>query len=225
MWVSVLIPVYNCSKYIESALKSVLSQTFQNIEIIVVDDGSEDETASLVKKYNRVRYVYQSHGGISAARNRALHEASFELIDFLDADDLMHPKKLEKQVAYLEENSKCDLVFCRYQNFLDLRQTEITPRHQQIMEIENIHLIGALIRNRLFQQYGYFNTRLNYGEDTEWLEGVSMSGVQISHIIDEVLYFRRIHANNLSIMHHSLDEKEKLSVRAQAFRRFMKAKK
>lgn len=225
MRVSVLIPVYNGSRYIEAAIESVLSQTFQGVEIIVVDDGSEDETASLVKQYKNVRYVYQPHYGISVARNRALQEANFELVDFLDADDLMLPTKLEKQVDYMNEHPECQLVFCQYQNFLDPNTSQITVRQQQIMKVESIHrLIGALMRIDLFKEWGRFNTRLNYGEDTEWLSGIAMNRVDINHFVEEVLYLRRIHASNVSLMHRGLDEKEMLTLRAETFRRFMKRK-
>lgn len=225
MKVSVLIPVYNGSKYIGAAIESVLAQTFQDIEVIVIDDGSSDGTAAVVNRYEHVRYVYQNHSGVSAARNRALKEASCELIDFLDADDLMYPDKLEKQVAYMDDNPECELVFCRYRNFFDLCKAEITFRHRQIIKVDNIHrLIGALIRVDLFKKWGGFNTRLNYGEDTEWLAGIAMNGVNINHIVEEVLYLRRIHNSNVSLMHRGLDEKEMLSLKAETFRRFMKGR-
>lgn len=228
MRVSVLIPAYNCSKYIGSAIESVLSQTFQDFEIIVVDDGSEDETASIVKKYDGVRYIYQEHAGVSAARNRALKEARYELIDFLDADDLMLPEKLEKQVMYLDANPECEIVFCQYENFLDLEESEVTPRHRQMLEKhDNRRLAGALVRIGLFEQWGTFNIRMNYGEDTEWLMGIGVGGVEVNHFVDEVLYLRRICNDNISLMHPRIRFKRRtaLPLKAQALRRSMKGKK
>ena len=155
MRVSVLIPAYNCGRYIGVAIESVLSQTYQDFEIIVVDDGSEDDTAALAKKYERVRYIYQPHSGIAAARNRALEEAKSEFIDFLDADDLMLPDKLRKQVSYMDKHPECELVFCQYKNFLDLEENEITPRHREILKADELlRCIGALIKVGVFEKWG-----------------------------------------------------------------------
>lgn len=228
MRVSVLIPVYNCSRYIGAAIESVLAQTFRDFEIVVIDDGSEDETASIVKRYEGVRYIYQEHAGVSAARNRALKEAGGELVDFLDADDLMLPGKLEKQTAYLDANPDCEIVFCQYRNFLDMDEAEITPRHRQVMKSHEAHrLAGSLIRASLFGQWGNFNVRMNYGEDTEWLKGIEFGGVDISHLVDEVLYLRRIYDGNITLMHREirLITREGLPLKAEALRRSMKRRK
>lgn len=227
MRVSVLIPVYNCSRYIGAAIESVLAQTFQDFEIIVIDDGSEDETASIVKCYEGVRYVYQEHAGVSAARNRALKEARGELVDFLDADDLILPEKLEKQIAYLDANPDCEIVFCQYQNFLDMDEDKITLRHRQVMASREAHrLAGSLIRAELFEQWGNFNVRMDYGEDTEWLMGIEFGGVDVSHLVDEVLYLRRIYENNITLMHRKIKLKtiEGLPLKAEALRRSIKRK-
>ncbi|NJO53255.1 MAG: glycosyltransferase family 2 protein [Leptolyngbyaceae cyanobacterium RM2_2_4] len=86
--VSVVIPTYNCDRYIVQAIESVLSQTYSNSETIVVDDGSIDQTQRVLEPYfDRIRYVYQQNQGVSGARNRGIQEASGELVAFLDADD------------------------------------------------------------------------------------------------------------------------------------------
>lgn len=177
MRVSVLIPVYNCSKFIGAAIESALAQTFQDIEVIVIDDGSSDETAAIVNRYKQVHYIYQNHSGVSVARNRALKEAKAELVSFLDADDLILPTKIEKQLAYMDEHPECEIVFCPYLNFSDLNTEDMTQRQQQIMREENIIcLTGALIRTSLFEQWGGFSGKRNYGEDTEWLTGFKIGG-------------------------------------------------
>lgn len=225
MKVSVLIPVYNGSKYISAAIESVLAQTFKDIEIIVIDDGSLDETAAIVKRYEHVRYIYQNHSGVSAARNRALKEARAELISFLDSDDLILPTKIEKQLAYLDEYPECEIVFCPYQNFSSLRVEDMTQRQRQIMREENIIcLAGALIRASLFERWGKFSLKRNYGEDTEWLTGVKIGGVNMSHSIEDKLYLRRIHNENLSLTHPRVVGKEFLSLKADCVRRSIKGK-
>src|SRR3990167_7556109 len=101
--VSIIIPAYNAGKYIKGVLENLFLQTYRNIEIIVVDDGSTDNTEQIVKAYqNRgVRYIYQQNKGVAGARNAGIKEAKGELIAFLDADDFYLPEKIEKEVGFL----------------------------------------------------------------------------------------------------------------------------
>lgn len=103
--VSVIIPVYNGSQYVKTAIDSVLEQTFRDVEIIVVDDGSTDNSKSVVSPYvqsGRVKYLYQANGGLSAARNAGIRAASGKYFKFLDCDDYLFPRQLELQVAHLK---------------------------------------------------------------------------------------------------------------------------
>lgn len=108
--VSIIIPSYNASKYLNETIASVVRQTFSYWECIIVDDGSTDDTAKIVKEWirkdNRFKYVYQSNTGLSAARNKGLEYAKGDFIQFLDADDVILPFKLEKQL--LEINKEFD---------------------------------------------------------------------------------------------------------------------
>ena len=109
--VSVVIPTYNCEQFLDRTIDSALRQTYQDFEIIVVDDGSTDGTQSLVAGYGKaVRYVYQPNQGASAARNTALSQASGEFIAYLDADDLWLPEKLARQVEFLDAHPACGFV-------------------------------------------------------------------------------------------------------------------
>ena len=108
--VSVIIPTYNRAKYITSAIDSVLSQTYNNIEIIVVDDGSNDSTREVLYRYgNKIRYVYQENLGVSAARNRGIELSKGEWIAFLDSDDVWFPKKLSVQMEHISERPEIDV--------------------------------------------------------------------------------------------------------------------
>ena len=95
--ISVIVPAYNGEKYLARALESILAQDYRPIEIVVVDDGSTDNTASIARSYREVRYVYQAHQGLPAARNTGLANCTGELISFLDADDYWPPNKLQIQ--------------------------------------------------------------------------------------------------------------------------------
>jgi glycosyltransferase involved in cell wall biosynthesis len=98
--VSVIIPAYNGDRYIVQAVESVLGQTFTDLEIIVVDDGSSDRTYQVLQPYlDRISYIYQENQGVAAARNRGIKEAKGDLIAFLDQDDFFLSDKLASQVA------------------------------------------------------------------------------------------------------------------------------
>ena len=102
--ISIIIPTYNYAQFLPEALESVFSQTFKNYEIIVVDDGSMDNTREIVGNYGeRVRYFYQANSGVSAARNKGIREAEGDYLAFLDADDLYRPEFLEIMLAKIKE--------------------------------------------------------------------------------------------------------------------------
>ncbi len=106
--VSIIIPAYNADAFIAATLDSVIAQTYGNFEVLVVDDGSRDRTPEIVRSYrekdSRIRLLQQANGGVAAARNLAISQAGGELIAPLDADDVWHPRKLEKQVACMQQS-------------------------------------------------------------------------------------------------------------------------
>jgi teichuronic acid biosynthesis glycosyltransferase TuaG len=112
--VSIIMPVYNGEKYIAESIRSVLDQTYQHWELVVTDDGSEDKTAEIVRKFSaaepRIKYVYQPNGGLGNARNTGIRASRGELIAFLDADDLWLREKLARQIEMFEA-VKADIIF------------------------------------------------------------------------------------------------------------------
>ena len=115
--VSVIIPAFNAAANIRQTLNSVLAQTYQEIEVIVVDDGSSDATSAIVEEFvardPRFQLVRQSNAGVGAARNTAIRKARGKYIAPLDADDFWFPEKLEKQVACIEQcGDETGLVYC-----------------------------------------------------------------------------------------------------------------
>ena len=110
--VSVVIPAYNCAPFIGESLDSVYRQTYRNWEVIVIDDGSTDETRAILAPHTgRIRYFYQENRGTAAARNAGVRQARGELIAFLDNDDIWLPEKLERQVQVMQGSPECGLVF------------------------------------------------------------------------------------------------------------------
>lgn len=217
--VSVLIPTYNCARFLPEALDSVFAQTYGDYEVIVVDDGSEDHTPDIVARYPQVRYIPIPHKGVSAARNAAISAAQGEWIAFLDADDLWAADKLEKQLRYLSDHPDCRLVFTRVKNFFDGLPEEMTLRQRQLMTAKIDFCLPSCCAHRsLFEQYGLFREDLPYGEDTCWAAHLGASGVRLDHCLSEELYLRRIHADNLSLCHEPGVQKEKWELLTKAIR-------
>ena len=121
--VSVIIPLYNTEKHIKDCIVSVLSQTYQNIEIIVIDDGSTDSSLDIANKYksNTVKIISQTNKGAAAARNAGLQIATGEYIQFLDADDILEKQKIEIQIGVLQKYNYPSNVFasCGWKHLKD----------------------------------------------------------------------------------------------------------
>ena len=221
--VSVLIPVYNGAAYIGEAIESVLKQTFAPLEILVADDGSTDQSAAIACSYPGVRCFSLPHGGVAAARNRLVGEARGEWVAFLDADDRWLPDKLEIQTAYLRDHPCCEIVFCRYRNFTDLPPDTLTERQKRVLSVEiDRNPVGACIKKTVFERCGLFETGRSYGEDTEWIARLNMRGEDLSHLVEQPLFERRIHDSNTTLSHEAPGREEYLALMADAVRNAIK---
>ncbi len=155
MYVSVIIPTYNREKFIERAVRSVLSQTYRNLEVIVVDDGSSDGTAAVAAKLartdSRLRCVHHDgNKGAQKARNTGIHEARYDFIAFLDSDNEWLPDKLTRQMGIFEESGKrIGVVYAGYRELHDDtgRDIEYTPRAK-----------GSVYKPSLEQSFAEMNT-------------------------------------------------------------------
>lgn len=181
--VSVIIPCYRQARYLPEAIDSILRQTYSNIEIIVVNDGSDDETGEVAKSYgDRVRYVWKENGGLSSARNAGLAAANGEWIQFLDADDLIHPAKIETQLRESRAEDEPDIIYSDYRYFADERPTEewrgpdvqLDSGHEFQSFLERwersltIPIHALLYRSTCFERWGNFDTSLPAREDWDW---------------------------------------------------------
>jgi teichuronic acid biosynthesis glycosyltransferase TuaG len=131
--VSIVMPAYNSGKYIADSIRSVLAQTYSDWELIVVDDGSTDDTAAVVRDFmkheSRVKYIYQENGRLGKARNTGIRNSSGDLVAFLDSDDLWMETKLERQTHALREY-EADLVYCNAYVFTDDNPLDETKKLQ-----------------------------------------------------------------------------------------------
>ncbi len=230
--ISCIVPVYNGERYLKEALDSILAQTYRPLEIIVADDGSTDGTASVVANYgNRVRCLWQPNAGPAAARNRGLSLVQGEFVAFLDADDLWHPGKLERQIARFQARPGLDLCVTYVQNFWIPELQEEAERfrnHRLAKPVPGYVAQTLLARRALFESLGQFNTGLMHGDAKEWFLRAAEAGA-VMEILSDVLVYRRLHRDNFSrdvsrsledhlrIIKASLDRRRRGSVDFRAY--------
>ena len=202
--VSVVIPMFNAEKYIESALDSVFNQTYTHLEVVIVDDGSSDESVEIVNNLNSdiVRLIQQENSGPAAARNRGVKEASGQWIAFLDADDIWEVNKVEAQLASLG-NAKwgyCDSLFMGGPND-GRRDSELNAKHQgmvlqQLTCANFIGTSGVIIERAVFLQSGGFDGALRSIQDWDlWLR--IASEYEVSYC-NQALVRYRVHSESTS---------------------------
>ena len=181
--VSVIIPTYNREKTILRALNSVLDQTYTNIEVLVVDDGSTDGTADIVNgvKDKRVKYiVLEKNGGASNARNVGVQMAESKWIAFQDSDDSWRKDKLEVQMAYAKEHPEYSLIYCMYKAFLQNGEEFIVPpkpwpvimEGNMMSSLLDTNVIGTptmLVKRERFLETGGFDVSYHALEDWEFV--------------------------------------------------------
>ena len=205
--VSTIIPTYNCAAYIAEALESILAQTYPDVEIIVVDDGSTDSTRQVLEPYRgRIIYLHQENQGESVARNRGIEAAGGEFIAFLDADDLWLPTKLERQVAAMDHYPEAVLAYS-YAYAVDASGRRIRFRgsdllcqgeaglHQVFARLVTDNMIAnpgaVLMRKQFLTGMTAFDPAIRWGEDWDlWLR-LSLKGPFL--FIPEPLACYRMH--------------------------------
>jgi glycosyltransferase involved in cell wall biosynthesis len=197
--VSVIMPVYNGERFLREALESIRHQNYEPLEIIVVDDGSTDNTAKIIASYgNWIRYVRQENAGPAAARNRGLALAGGKLVAFLDADDLWPEGKLALQVERLINDPKLDIVLGRIQ-YVELpgaAHVEI-PFESSEKTLTGIHLGCGIYRKSVFDKVGGFDETLRISEDQDWFLRAREVNISVV-ILKETTLIYRLHSNNLT---------------------------
>ena len=185
--VSVVIPVYNRTKYICEAINSVLEQTYKNYEIIVVNDGSTINVRNILKPFiNKIKYLYQANKGLAAARNTGIKNSKGKYLAFLDDDDLFEPKKLEAQVLILENNADIGFLYSDCYEFdtdkkANMRLNLAVGREKTSNEFAklffvnpNVRVPTILIRRECFEDVGLFDENLSQHEDGDMLLRIAL---------------------------------------------------
>lgn len=209
--VSIIIPAYNAEKYILLTIRSVLEQNYRPLEILLIDDGSTDNTTALVEREApQVRIIRQANAGVAAARNTGLRLAVGELICFVDADDGWFPGKLAAQVSYLQRHPNVGMVYHSWLvwkpdingHYVDPQQ----PLHPDTHKIDSersgwiyhkllldciVHTSTVMMRNQVFKNVGFFDTNLTNGEDYNYWLRVSRK-FEIHKLEGTFSYYRAV---------------------------------
>ncbi|MCA9408166.1 MAG: glycosyltransferase family 2 protein [Candidatus Omnitrophica bacterium] len=212
--VSIIIPTYNHGRFICDAVDSVLAQTYNPMEIIVVDDGSTDNTQQQLKKYrNTIINIHKANQGLSAARNTGLQHAKGKIIAILDADDMWYPQKLDQQVQKMLSNQNIGLVGCG-RSYVDeygvltggAKKKTYRSKREFLSELYLKNAVGtggsgAIILKDCFDKVGGFDETLRSAED--WDMWLRVSAVWDVDFVEEELVKIRVLENSMSSPAHA----------------------
>lgn len=216
--VSVVIPNYNYAHYLRETIDSVLAQTYPNIEIIVVDDGSKDGSKEVLSSYgDKVRTIFQQNQGVSAARNNGVAASEGEFVAFLDADDAWLPTKVEKQVTRFREDPKLGLVHVGVDE-IDADGRSLVLRLEGVegkvcttlLMLKREGVLGGgsgmMVRRCVFEEVGGFDLRLSTSAD--WDLAYRVSELYEVGFVAEILLKYRVHNSNMhanvGVMEHDM---------------------
>lgn len=215
MKISIIMPVYNRENYIKQAIDSLVAQDFQDWELILIDDGSTDKTAQIIKDFNdpRIKYYYQENAGEYAATNVGFKKAKSEFITWLHSDDLLAPKSLSNRYELFRKNLECDFIHANIAKIdengkmlyeikgSDLSSKEIfsnycTQYYPSLLQ-KNIkswvHHTTFLMKRSLVRSVGAIDEKLKYAGDFDWFLRALKIASKIKHL-NKVVYYYRTHA-------------------------------
>lgn len=210
--VSIIIPAYNASRYIQEAVDSALDQDYENLEVMVVDDGSTDKTRQILENYiggGKIKYFFEEENkGLAAVRNRGITFSSGELVAFLDADDIFFREKISEQVKVFLEDPGMGLSYSGLIHFTDEtnkkffihRYNDYRPRDVflDLLKKQFINPSTVMIRKSLLNKYGLFDESLRFSEDWDlWLR-LSYNRVKFCYLDKLLTYYRIRKTDNLS---------------------------
>lgn len=195
--VSVIIPVYNGGRFLRAALESVFAQTYRDFEVIVVDDGSADESGVIAQSFPEVHYIHQTNQGVAAARNHGIEAARGEFYAFLDQDDLWTPEKLKLQVEFLLSHPEIGYTLTQQKYFRD-PGTNLPAWFRKEL-FDSVHtgwVLGTLVvRRSIFEQVGDFATGYSAANDSDWFFRAKAAAIPMA-VMPELLLLKRIHEAN-----------------------------
>jgi glycosyltransferase involved in cell wall biosynthesis len=212
--------VKNGERYLAQAIDSVISQTYQPDEIIVVDGQSTDNTEKIATSYPQVRYIRQTGQGVADAYNLGIDEARGELISFLSHDDLWTPNKLSVQVDYLMRHPEIQYTVCKVKFFLQEGYSIPPGFKTELLQGEYVcRIMETLVaRKNLFQEIGKFNPDFSRAEDVDWYARAKDRNIPMA-MMPEVLLHKRVHDANTSLSDLQLNNQLLLKILKESMAR------
>jgi glycosyltransferase involved in cell wall biosynthesis len=204
--VSIIMPNYNCERFIEETVNSVINQTYQNWELLIVDDCSTDNSVEIIKNCcnsdARIKlFINEKNSGAAASRNLALREATGKWIAFLDSDDLWTPDKLEKQIAFMEENGY-KFSFTKYghvdENTNSLKQIVCGPKKVSKRKMFRYCYLGCLTVMYDAECVGLIQISENVQKRNDYAMWLKVSKKATAYYLDEVLAYYRKRSGSIS---------------------------
>ena len=217
--VSIVIPVYNGSKYLSESIDSALTQTYENIEVIVVNDGSTDhnKTEHVALSYgSKIGYFQKENGGVASALNYGIKKMTGEYFSWLSHDDVYFPYKIERQIKRLRElNNKQCVLYCDFEiidkksNYTGELKIRADISNNSLLAIlsTSIHGCATLIPKRIIDSVGFFNESLKTTQDNDMLFRIFRAGFEFQHI-PEILIKIRSHPEQESVVLKDHQKKE-----------------
>lgn len=210
-FISVIVPVYNVKDYLKICVDSILAQTYPNFEIILVDDGSLDESGILCDEYakmdSRIRVIHKENGGLSSARNAGIDVAVYDLLSFVDSDDYLEPTFLERLIQPFLEDSDIELSCCRFIKSTEKKMPSVEENYSVCMSSEllitiydnTISNLSFVTWNKLYSKRLFENLRFPEGKihEDEYTTYKAIYFSKKCAIILEPLYIYRIRENSI----------------------------
>ena len=200
--ISVIIPVYNCERYLAESIESAKSQTLSPHEIIIVDDGSTDKSARVAESFGpTIKYHFQSHAGIGSARNNGIRLSSGDLIAFLDADDLWEENKLMLQLKAFQEEPAIDMVLGHVEHFYSPEIDEVFKKSVRCPARAMPGFLPSvvLLKKDTFNKVGLFDTNWRSGEFISWYNRFKDLDFSVKMLPDTVTR-RRLHPTSHGVL-------------------------
>lgn len=212
--VSVIMPAYNCEKYILEAIESVCNQSYKKLELLIVNDGSTDHTSVIIEKYakkdSRIKVFHKKNEGVSMARNLALNHISGDYVTFIDSDDIYHMDRLKRMVQVFDDHPDCDIVFSRHKEFkgklhiieeigsgeIEISEDDILKK--VITDSKNHFACNVMLKSQIARSEKFSTIR--FAEDFCYIRDCVWHCRKMA-VMDEVLYFYRRDNENAMTSH------------------------
>ncbi|MBU3172986.1 glycosyltransferase [Clostridium estertheticum] len=222
--ISVIVPMYNVEKYIKECIESILSQSYKNIELIIVDDGSTDNSYNIAKSYQKenskvIKLIKQQNNGQAVARNKALKVAKGELISFIDSDDFIEINMFEKMISVIKEYD-LDIVECNYMNWFGEKENNSIYKSKILNDVNycgseyyelypSLSPCDKIYKKEFLDEINFSFEEGHYAEDTLAISQAVFFAKKIRHINDVLYYYRRISINSTR---NSMDYKKTIKL-------------